>query len=414
MRLLYSLGIHLYGLLLRLIAPFHPKAKRWVEGRRDWYARMNQTVETGQNHIWFHFASLGEFEQGRAVLEGIKKDFPLKKIVITFYSPSGYEVRKNTNLADYVFYLPEDTAKNAKLFIDLINPEFVVFTKYEYWYHYFSELKNKQIPLLMISAIFRPDQIFFQPYGSFFREILSAVTYFFMQNEESVHLLKEHGFRNVGLTGDTRFDRVVELPKQRKQIDEVTQFVADYPVLVAGSTWQEDEQLLKDLMLKFPKWKLILAPHEIHDTHIRAILALFPDALQFSKYVSYVDERVAHAQVLIIDNIGMLSSLYGYGKMSYIGGGFGVGIHNTLEAATYGIPVIFGPKYHKFQEAKDLIEQGAGFSIQNQEELYNVFTCLQDSVKREYSGKQAKCFVQQHAGATAIIMKYLYSSKLLK
>ncbi|KKX49281.1 hypothetical protein L950_0216545 [Sphingobacterium sp. IITKGP-BTPF85] len=243
---------------------------------------------------------------------------------------------------------------------------------------------------------------------------MSAVTYFFMQNEESVHLLKEHGFRNVGLTGDTRFDRVVELPKQRKQIDEVTQFVAEYPVLVAGSTWQEDEQLLKDLMLKFPKWKLILAPHEIHDTHIRAILALFPDALQFSKYVSYADERVAHAQVLIIDNIGMLSSLYGYGKMSYIGGGFGIGIHNTLEAATYGIPVIFGPKYHKFQEAKDLIEQGAGFSIQNREELYKVFTCLQDSVKREYSGKQAKCFVQQHAGATAIIMKYLYSSKLLK
>ncbi|MDH5828316.1 3-deoxy-D-manno-octulosonic acid transferase [Sphingobacterium faecium] len=414
MRLLYSLGIYLYGLLLRLVAPFHSKAKLWVDGRRDWYAYMSQTVETGQKHIWFHFASLGEFEQGRAVLESIKKDFPTKKIVITFYSPSGYEVRKNTNLADYVFYLPDDTAKNAKLFIDLINPEFVVFTKYEYWYHYFSELQNRQIPLLMISAIFRPDQIFFQSYGGFFRKILSAVTYFFMQNEESVHLLKEHGFRNVGLTGDTRFDRVVELPKQLRRIPEVAQFVGESPVLVAGSTWLEDEQILKEMMLIFPKWKLILAPHEIHDAHIKSILELFPDALQFSNYPSYADQKIIDSQVLIIDNIGMLSSLYGYGKIAYIGGGFGVGIHNTLEAATYGVPVIFGPKYHKFQEAKDLIEQGAGFSIHNREELIKVFTCLQDNVKREYAGKQAKQYVQQHAGATAIIMKYLYSSKLLK
>ncbi|AIM35562.1 3-deoxy-D-manno-octulosonic acid transferase [Sphingobacterium sp. ML3W] len=414
MRLLYSLGIYLYGLLLRLVAPFHSKAKLWVDGRRDWYAYMSQTVETGQKHIWFHFASLGEFEQGRAVLESIKKDFPTKKIVITFYSPSGYEVRKNTNLADYVFYLPDDTAKNAKLFIDLINPDFVVFTKYEYWYHYFSELQNRQIPLLMISAIFRPDQIFFQSYGGFFRKILSAVTYFFMQNEESVHLLKEHGFRNVGLTGDTRFDRVVELPKQLRRITEVVQFVGESPVLVAGSTWLEDEQILKEIMLIFPKWKLILAPHEIHDAHIKSILELFPDALQFSNYPSYADQKIIDSQVLIIDNIGMLSSLYGYGKIAYIGGGFGVGIHNTLEAATYGVPVIFGPKYHKFQEAKDLIEQGAGFSIHNREELIKVFTCLQDNVKREYAGKQAKQYVQQHAGATAIIMKYLYSSKLLK
>jgi 3-deoxy-D-manno-octulosonic-acid transferase len=398
MRLLYSLGIHLYGLLLRLIAPFHPKAKLWVEGRRDWYAHMSQTVETGQNHIWFHFASLGEFEQGRAVLEGIKKDFPLKKIVITFYSPSGYEVRKNTNLADYVFYLPEDTAKNARLFIDLIKPDFVVFTKYEYWYYYFAELKSRNISLLMISAIFRPDQIFFQSYGGFFRKILTSVTYFFMQNEESVHLLKEHGFRNVGLTGDTRFDRVVDLPKQAKRIAEVTQFVGESPVLVAGSTWLEDEQLLKDLMSKFPEWKLILAPHEIHESHIDAILSLFPTALRFSAFASYSDQTIAAAQVLIIDNIGMLSSLYGYGKVSYIGGGFGAGIHNTLEAATYGVPVIFGPKYHKFQEAKDLIEQGAGFSIHNRDELNRVFACLQDDIKRDYAGAQAKSYVQQHAG----------------
>ncbi|UIR55553.1 3-deoxy-D-manno-octulosonic acid transferase [Sphingobacterium sp. SRCM116780] len=414
MRLIYSLGIYLYGLLLRIIAPFHPKAKLWVTGRKDWYARMSQTVEVGQKHIWFHFASLGEFEQGRAVLEGIKKDFPSKKIVITFYSPSGYEIRKNSNLADYVFYLPEDSAKNAKLFVDLINPEFVVFTKYEYWHYYFAELKSRNIPLLMISAIFRPNQVFFQSYGGFFRNILSAVTYFFMQNEESVHLLKEHGFRNVGLTGDTRFDRVVELPKQQKQISEIEQFVRGFPVLVAGSTWPEDEKLLKDLMERFSEWKLIIAPHEIHESHIAAIIALFPTALRFSHFSQYDQQQIKDAQVFIIDNIGMLSSLYGYGKITYIGGGFGAGIHNTLEAATYGLPVIFGPKYHKFQEAKDLIEQRAGFSIQNTTELITIFTQLQDDINRLAAGDQAKCYVRQHAGATAIIMKYLKSKELLK
>jgi len=413
MRLLYSLGILLYGLLLRLIAPFHPKAKRWVEGRKDWYQHMSQTVEVGQKHIWFHFASLGEFEQGRAVLEEIKKNYPTKKIVITFYSPSGYEIRKNTALADYVFYLPEDTAVNARNFMELLNPEFAVFTKYEYWYYFFRELGRRDIPLLMISAIFRPQQIFFQPYGTFFRQILDNVSYFFVQNEESLHLLKENGIRQVGVTGDTRFDRVVQLPRTHRAIEEVKEFSGQQNVLIAGSTWPQDETLLQDLMVKYPDWKLIIAPHEVQESHLSTIKDLFPQALRFSQFSDYNKKHIQDAQVLIIDNIGMLSALYAYGHIAYIGGGFGAGIHNTLEAATYGLPVIFGPKYHKYQEAKDLIEEGAGFSIGTAQQLGSVFDALQDDQKRLTAAKHAKDYVRQHAGATAIIMKYLVCKKLL-
>ncbi|WP_270089240.1 3-deoxy-D-manno-octulosonic acid transferase [Sphingobacterium sp. SYP-B4668] len=413
MRLIYSLGILLYGLLLRLIAPFYPKAKLWVDGRKHWYDRMSQTVELGQKHIWFHFASLGEFEQGRALLEEIKKKYPAKKIVITFYSPSGYEIRKNTNLADYVYYLPEDTAQNAVKFIELINPEFVVFTKYEYWYYFFRELGRRDIPLLMISAIFRPEQIFFQPYGGFFRKILDHVSYFFVQNEESLHLLKENGIRHVGITGDTRFDRVVQLPESYQSIKEVGDFIGNKKVLVAGSTWPQDEVLLRDLVARYPEWKLIIAPHEIHEAHLSSITNLFPQALRFSDFAQYDNQQVKLAQVLVIDNIGMLSSLYAYANIAFIGGGFGAGIHNTLEAATYGLPVIFGPKYQKFQEAKDLIEEGAGFSIASSEEFVRVFQALQNRDKYIKAKNQAKDYVRGRAGATAIIMKYLVCKKLL-
>lgn len=414
MRFLYQLSIFLYGLLLRLIAPFHPKAKLWVAGRKDLLKRIEQTVEKGQEYIWFHFASLGEFEQGRAVMEQIKAKYPNEKIIVTFFSPSGYEVRKNTALADYVFYLPVDTATNAERFVELINPKFAVFTKYEYWYFYFRALNRRQIRLLMISAIFRENQLFFKQYARFYRNILKLVSYFFTQNMESVHLLKWIGISNAGLAGDTRFDRVVELPKEHKDIPEVKAFANNYPVLVAGSTWPADEALLKELLEKHKTWKMVLAPHEIHEEHILQILKLFPTALRFSQFNTYSDAQIAQAPVLIIDNIGMLSSLYAFGQIAYIGGGFGVGIHNTLEAATYGIPVVFGPKYEKFQEAKDLIEIGAGFSISNAEELNQVFNAMLVEVKRIPAATAAKNYVQQRAGATQIIMKYLETEKLLK
>ena len=413
MRLLYNLGIWLYGILLRILSPFNPKAKLWVDGRKDLLKHISQTVELDQKYIWFHFASLGEFEQGRAVLEQIKKRFPQEKIIITFFSPSGYEIRKNTNLADYVFYLPQDTATNAKVFIDLIQPKFVVFTKYEYWYHYFNELNKRNIRLLMISAIFREGQIFFKPYGGFFRNILNKVTFFFAQNTDSVHMLKWINITNAGLAGDTRFDRVVELPHQHKTIQEVEKFCTGYKTIVAGSTWRPDEELLNKLSQEYPDWKIILAPHEIHKAHIDEIGKLFRDVLFFSEFKTYSLDKIKEARILVIDNIGMLSSLFHYADITYIGGGFGVGIHNTLEAATYGKPVIFGPKYEKFQEAIDLVTLMAGFSISNYLELKQVFDSLLDDAFRQEASEAAKKYVQQRAGATQIIMKYLETEKLL-
>lgn len=415
MRLLYDLGIAVYGLLVRAIAPFHPKAKLWINGRRGLLNRIEQTIEKGHQHIWFHFASLGEFEQGRAVLEQIKKRFPQEKIVITFFSPSGYEIRKSTNLADYVFYLPEDTKENARRFVDALNPKLAIFTKYEYWYHYFTELKRRNIRLLMISAIFREEQLFFKSYGGFYRGILKNVSFFFTQNIDSVYMLKWLGITRAGLAGDTRFDRVVELPQQHLSLPQIERFVEGSKVIVAGSTWSKDESLLQQL-LKEPEandWKIIIAPHEIHKAHIEEIIALFKEVLLFSKFSDYSVQHVKEAKVLVIDNIGMLSSLYYYGDIAYIGGGFGAGIHNTLEAATYGKPVIFGEKYEKFQEAVDLVTLMAGFSITNYEELHHIFHSLQDDTMREEVGKIASQYVSQRSGATQIIMKYLETEQLV-
>ncbi|MBE8721694.1 3-deoxy-D-manno-octulosonic acid transferase [Sphingobacterium pedocola] len=413
MRILYDLGIVFYGMILRLIAPFHAKAQRWVDGRKGLLKHIKHTVEKGQEHIWFHFASLGEFEQGRALLEQIRKKYPHEKIVITFFSPSGYEIRKNTALADYVFYLPEDSAWNARNFIEAINPKFAVFTKYEYWYHYFNELHKRKIRLLMISAIFREEQLFFKPYGGFYRSILEKVSFFFTQNTDSVHMLKWIGITHAGLAGDTRFDRVVELPKKHQEIPSIKHFVGKQQVLVAGSTWPADETLLKQLASQYPLWKFILAPHEVDQNHITALCNLFPQAMKFSALSTYSPAQIEANQILIIDNIGMLSSLYCYGDVAYIGGGFGAGIHNTLEAATYGIPVIFGPKYGKFQEAVDLVTLMAAFSVTNYNELQGIFLSFQEQERRQLYGEAAGAYVKQRAGATQIIMKYLETERLL-
>lgn len=414
MRVLYDIGIGFYALILRIISPFHPKAKRWVQGRKGLLKSIEQTVEQGQNPIWFHFASLGEFEQGRSVMERIREKYPNEKILITFFSPSGYDIRKNTPLADYVFYLPIDKARNAKLFLDTVRPKFAVFTKYEYWYHYFRELNRREIPLFMVSAIFRKEQIFFKWYGGFFRSILKRVTFFFAQNMDSVYWLKAIHITKAGLAGDTRFDRVLALPKQKRQIPEVETFVdGAAKVLVAGSTWPEDEKLLVELFKAKQEWKVILAPHEIDEGHLQQIVSLFPAALFFSKFQHYSAAHIAEANLLVIDNIGMLSSLYGYGAVAYIGGGFGTGIHNTLEAATYGVPVLFGPRYSKFQEAKDLIERGGAFSIDTAGKLIELLTALADSQKHKRAGAQARTYVTENAGATQIIMKYLETQRLL-
>lgn len=425
MQVIYVIGIKIYGVLLLLLSPFHQKAKKWVSGRRNLLARIAADVDSGKGCIWFHFASLGEFEQGRPVLERLRTLRPEKPLLITFYSPSGYEIRKNTPLADHVFYLPEDTPRNAQRLIELIRPEMAIFTKYEYWPCYFQALHEKQVPLYLISAIFRPSQVFFRWYGSFFRKALHCVTYFFTQNEASLRLLAQLGHRNALLAGDTRFDRVVEIPKQRKQFEEIEAFTRGCKVLVAGSTWPADEALLASLHWQYTEWKLIFAPHEIHEDHIRAIETLFPRSIRYSSLINAVSHQSSdHSpptadhrslttdhrtpNTLIIDNIGMLSSLYGYGNIAYIGGGFGAGIHNTLEAAAYGCPVIFGPNYHKFQEAKDLIALGAGFSINHKDELSAVFETLNSVATREAAGEKAKSYVQANAGATDKILAHLF------
>ncbi|MGO1244124.1 MAG: 3-deoxy-D-manno-octulosonic acid transferase [Sphingobacterium sp.] len=414
MHFLYDLAIGFYSLVLRILAPFHAKAKRWVDGRKNLFQQMEQTVEKGCKPVWFHFASLGEFEQGRSIMEAIREKYPEQKILVTFFSPSGFEIRKNTHLADYVFYLPVDTRSNARRFLTIVEPKLAVFTKYEYWYHFFNELKKQNITLLMVSAIFREEQVFFKWYGSFFRKILKNVTFFFAQNMDSVYWLKAIHITNAGLAGDTRFDRVIELPKQREDITVVERFLArTQDVLVAGSTWQPDEQLISEVLKKHSKLKVVLAPHEIHDSHLEQVAQTFPNALFFSNFSAYTAAQVDSARVLVIDNIGMLSSLYGYGTLAYVGGGFGAGIHNTLEAATFGIPVIFGPKYAKFQEAIDLLEIGAGFCIGNAAEFEQVLLALTDQNRREDAGNQARSYVREKAGATPVIMKYISSGKLL-
>ncbi|WP_316823190.1 3-deoxy-D-manno-octulosonic acid transferase [Pedobacter gandavensis] len=398
---LYNIGISFYGLVVGIFSLFNTKAKLFTKGRSHLFEQIKSTLDPNKTNIWFHFASLGEFEQGRPVLEKVKEIYPHKNIVITFFSPSGYEIRKNYSLAAGVFYLPLDTAKNAKKFIDAIKPEIAIFTKYEFWYHYFKTLNQQKIPLYLISGIFRPDQIFFKWYGSFQRKTLNFVTHFFVQNQQSVDLLHNIQIENVSLSGDTRFDRVAENARAPKHIKEVANFCGSKPVFIAGSSWPADERLITVLIQQHPEWKFIIAPHETDTAHIEEIKKLIPAAITHSGLLKGGDQTI---QTLIIDNIGMLSSLYQYGTIAYIGGGFGLGIHNTLEAAAFGIPVIFGPKYHKFQEAKDLIEIGAAISIQTESDLSDAF---QKFKRNKTPGKIAKKYVQDKTGSTDQILQYI-------
>jgi 3-deoxy-D-manno-octulosonic-acid transferase len=394
---LYNIGILLYGLIIRLVAPFNSKAKQFVRGRKQIFRQIAARIDPAEKHIWFHFASLGEFEQGRPVLEKIKAAHAGKKIVITFFSPSGYEIRKNYAGADGIFYLPLDTRRNAERFIQAINPELAIFTKYEFWHHYFNVLAEQKTPLFLISGIFRPDQIFFKFYGAFNRNILKHVEWFFVQNQQSVDLLKQLMLYNASIAGDTRFDRVAENAEHPTDLPLLRQFAAQHKVFIAGSTWPADEQLLQELAAEITDWKIILAPHEIGADHIRQIENLFPTALRYSALTA---ENAAAVSILIIDNIGMLSSLYQYARVAYIGGGFGVGIHNTLEAAAFGLPVIFGPNYRKFQEAHDLLRIGAAKSIEDEQSLITAFQLFKNNQK---AAALAKEYVAQQKGATTSI-----------
>lgn len=404
MVLFYNLSVRLYVLLIRIAAFFNPKAKQWVVGRKNIFTKLQEAISSEEDIVWFHSASLGEFEQGRPVIESFKEKYPNCKILLTFFSPSGYEVRKNYEGADYIYYLPPDFARNAKCFMDIVNPKMAFFIKYEFWHHYLKELKKRNVPTYIFSTIFRPDQLFFKSYGGFHRKMLTAFTHLFVQNQESVDLLEGIGRSNVTLTGDTRFDRVYTIATGSKILPKVEGFAQGREVLIAGSTWPKDEEnIIRYLNESKNAYKYIIAAHEVDEDHINSVTSKIQKS--WARYTKATKEEIDATEVLVIDCIGVLSSLYRYGTVSYIGGGFGRGIHNTLEAATFGLPVIFGPNYHKFQEAKDLIEVGASKSYENYSELKNLLdSFFEDSEKRNLSGLQSKNYVDRMRGASDKIL----------
>jgi len=404
MLLIYNIGINLYFCAIYVASFFNKKAKLWLTGRN------NVIYKKFEKSLWFHFASLGEFEQGRPLLEQVRKNQPEIKIVVTFFSPSGYEIRKNTPLADAVYYLPLDTAANAREFIEAINPEAAIFTKYEYWYHYFNELHKKEIPLYVISGIFRPGQVFFKWYGGLHRKMLGFVTYFFVQDSASKELLQTLGISNVEVSGDTRFDRVWANAQHPTELPAINQFKNDHKLFIAGSTWPDDEALVATLVKDYADWKFIFAPHEIGEDKIEKLIGLLPlnSVIRYSQ-IEGNQLSLNNYQTLIIDNIGMLSSLYQYADVALIGGGFGAGIHNTLEAAAFGLPVIFGPNYDKFKEAKDLISIKGGYSINDEPELKATVAYITEDIQRYNETCLAvKDYVKENTGATKTIADHIH------
>ncbi len=378
------------------------------EGRKNWESALKNNIPTGPK-IWFHCASLGEFEQGRPLIEQIKKEHPEYGIIITFFSSSGYEVRKDYDGADYICYLPFDSGKNAKKFIDLLNPSMAIFIKYEFWHYYLSELREQKVPTFSVSAIFRPDQPFFKRNGQFFRNMLAGFEHFFVQNEASKQLLKNQGFDNVTVSGDTRFDRVKEICSHPKSIKIAQLFKGVDKVMIIGSSWPEDiELLLHFINDNNNKIKFIIAPHEIGKEKIRKLTGGI--TVSFQLYSSADPNAINTAKVLIIDNIGLLSSLYQYGDIAYIGGAFGEGLHNILEAATFGMPILFGKGKDniKYQEAIDLVNLGGAFEVSNYKELKGIMKeIFEDEAQRQKASMICADYVNNNAGATERIMDFL-------
>ena len=410
---MYSLAIHFYAFIIALISPFHKKARIMRLGQWKTNSILREKIDRNAKYIWFHASSLGEFEQGRPMIENIKAEHPEYKILLTFFSPSGYEVRKNYNGADVICYLPFDTPYRVKKFLNLANPSIAVFIKYEFWGNYLQELKHRNIPVYIISSIFRRDQLFFQWFGYPYRKMLYCFTHLFVQDDRSAALLKEFGITNVTVTGDTRFDRVLDVRNQARELSPVEHFVCEGGkekrlTLVAGSSWPQDEEILIPYFNEHPEMKLIIAPHEIHREHLMYIESLLKrPSVRLSDV--FHDQSLAEGKdCLIVDSFGLLSSIYRYGTIAYIGGGFGAGIHNTLEAAVYGIPVLFGPKYHKFKEAKDLIKVGGGFSVSDKQSFCEKMDeLLTYHEVLEAAGESAGQFVNGNAGATDKILRII-------
>lgn len=406
---MYNLLIHIYALVARLISPFHKKAHLMCEGQKKTNALLRSHIRREDKYIWFHAASLGEFEQGRPMMEQIKAHYPQYKILLTFFSPSGYEVRKNYPGADIICYLPFDTPRRVKRFLDLANPVAAVFIKYEFWGNYLNGLKKRNIPVFIISAIFRPEQLFFKWYGATYRLFLHDFTHLYVQDERSKTLLARYGITNVTVAGDTRFDRVRDIRCAAKDLPLVEEFVRDEKdskqlTLVVGSSWPQDEQFLLPFFNEHKEMKMIVAPHEIHEEHLASIEGALRRPFRRLSAVHSVDD-IKGIDCLIVDCFGLLSSIYRYGDIVYVGGGFGAGIHNTLEAAVYGVPVLFGPKFGKFKEAKDLVKVGGGFSVSSGSEFAACMSRLMaDKKALQVAGEASGKYVSQQVGATAKIL----------
>ena len=411
--MLYNIIMYIYQAGIAIYSHFNEKVKKMWIGERAAFGVLQKQVEPNAKYIWFHAASLGEFEQGRPLIEKIKKEYPNYKILLTFFSPSGYEVRKNYEQADIVTYLPIDTVANAQRFLRIVRPVMAFFIKYEFWYNYLHILRHRNIPVYSVSSIFRPNQIFFRPYGRQYAAVLKCFSHFFVQNDLSKSLLAKIGINNVTVVGDTRFDRVLQIKDNSKKLPLVDKFIGNqdvklangvtnslHRVFVAGSSWLPDEEIFIKYFNEHNDWKLIIAPHVIAGTHLRQILQL----LKGKKVVLYTEAtetNVADADVLVINCFGLLSSIYHYGDVAYVGGGFGVGIHNVLEAAVWGLPVVFGPNNKRFAEAQGLLASGGGFEIDNYEKFALIMDRFcSDKDFLQNSGNAAGSFVKQLSGAT--------------
>jgi 3-deoxy-D-manno-octulosonic-acid transferase len=399
MRLLYNTGISIFIALAYLISPFNKKVRLWINGQRNWYNELKGKVNHSEKFIWIHCASLGEFEQGRPVIEAIKKEMPGYRIILTFFSPSGYEVRKDYQLADIICYLPSDTPANTEKFINLINPVKAIFVKYEFWFNYISLLGRRNIPLFLVSGIFRKEQHFFKWYGTFFRNILRNFTWFYVQDQNSSDLIQSIGLRNITVAGDTRFDRVVQLTATAKVIPHIEAFRGNEKLFLAGSSWRPDEEIMARYINKYPghlKW--IFAPHETDPGNVERLIKLFNvKCVKFSTF----SEDSADARVMVIDNVGMLSSAYRYAFIAGIGGGFGKGIHNILEPACWSVPVVFGPNHLKFREAVQMKASGGARVYKNYNDFEMIINeWLTNNELYKKAAETAGKYVMGNTGAT--------------
>lgn len=408
MRLLYHLSIALFHLGIHVFSIFNTKANKWVKGRKNWKNELREKVGDQNDLFWIHCSSLGEFEQGRPLIEALQEKG--QKVLLTFFSPSGYENQKNFKAAFHVAYLPLDSLLNAKAFIDIVNPKAAFFVKYEFWFNYMKVLKTKKIPLYIVSGIFRRDQYFFKTYGKWFSRQLKSIEHFFVQNEQSKLLLKSIDIEQVSICGDTRFDRVVRISSNPLKLENVKNFTENSSVIIGGSTWLEDEKIISKAYFKYENVKFIIVPHEVNEGRMKEINELFNNE---GIYLSEIDSSDNSGRLLIVDSVGKLSSLYQYAHFAFIGGGFGKGIHNTLEAAAYSLPIAFGPNFSKFQEAQDLVERKGAFVIEEAGQLLTFIEKVIQENEGQKLGSINRKYVEEKQGATSKILNELSQSSLI-